>query len=251
MIIDEGAALFVSAIGVPSQEIVDRLHAGGVVVMNMVGAPAHARKAFERGVDVVCAQGAEGGGHTGEIPASILLPAVLDVARQYEPEMVGRRLGRGSKGLVVAAGGIYDGRGLAGALGMGATGVWVGTRFVASEEAGCARAHKEAVVSAGWGDTIRTLVISGRPLRARRNEYLDEWEKREGEVRELCEKGVVPFERDMEEGKEVDMPYLMGQVSAVVGEVKPAREIVEGMVSEAVECLREAVSLVGGRESKL
>lgn len=77
--------------------------------MNMVGAPKHAEKAFEAGVDIVCAQGGEGGGHTGEIPTSILVPACVDVARRYRPVML-----KGQEGMVVAAGGIYDGRGLAG-----------------------------------------------------------------------------------------------------------------------------------------
>lgn len=252
VIVAEGASVFVSAIGVPPAWAVRRLHAAGVVVVNMVGAPAHARRAFEAGADVVCAQGAEGGGHTGQIPTAILVPAVVDVARAYRPRLVRDRLGPGSCGLVVAAGGIYDGRGLAGMLSMGAAGVWVGTRFVASDEAGCSRMHKEAVVTAGWGDTVRTLVVSGRPLRARRNEYIAGWEKREDEVKELCEKGLVPMERDMEEGREVDMPFLMGQVSAVVGEIKPAREIVEGMVTEAVECLRAANEWVEmGKRSRL
>ena len=150
--------------------------------------------------------------------------------------------------MVVAAGGIHDGRGLAGALCLGAVGVWVGTRFVASEEAGCSEMHKRAVVEAGWGDTVRTLVVSGRPLRVRRNEYVGSWEGegREAECRALCERGVVPMERDLEEGREVDFPFLMGSVSAVVGDVRPARRIVEGMVGEAVEMLERGRGFVEG-----
>ncbi|KAM0802617.1 2-nitropropane dioxygenase [Usnea florida] len=160
VIVDEGAKLFVSAVGVPPPHVVRRLHDAGVLVMNMVGHPKHAVKAFDAGVDIVCAQGGEGGGHTGDISANLLVPACADVAKRYRPALLG-----GRTGMVVAAGGIYDGRGLAGALMMGAVGVWVGTRFVASEEAGCSRGHKEAVVGARWGDTVRTLVVSGRPLR--------------------------------------------------------------------------------------
>lgn len=250
VIVEEGAALFVSAVGVPPRGVVERLHRGGVLVMNMVGHPKHAVKAFEAGVDVVCAQGGEGGGHTGEIPAHLLVPACVDVARRYRPPML-----KGGQGLVVAAGGIYDGRGLAAALGLGAVGVWVGTRFVASEEAGCSRLHKEAVVEAGWEDTVRTVVVTGRPLRARRNEYIDAWERRGEEVRQLIGKGVVPMEKDMEEERDVDFPYLMGVVAAPIEEIKPARMIVEDMVEEAVECLRVAHGYIhagGGRgESKL
>lgn len=233
VIVEEKTALFVSAVGVPPRDVIERLHRGGVVVMNMVGHPRHAEKAFGAGVDIVCAQGGEGGGHTGEISGNLLVPACVDVARRYNPPMM-----KGGSGMVVAAGGIWDGRGLAGALGMGAVGVWVGTRLVASEEAGCSRAHKEAVVSAGWEDTVRTLVVSGRPLRVKRNEYIADWERREGEVLDLTERGVVPMERDMEEDKDVDFPFLMGVVAASIGDIKPARVIVEDMVAEAVNMMR-------------
>ena len=257
VIIEEGARLFVSAVGVPPRHVIERLHDQGIVVMNMVGHPRHATKAFDAGVDVVCAQGGEGGGHTGEIPMSILVPACVDIANRYSPALL-----ENQPGLVVAAGGIYDGRGLAAALALGAVGVWVGTRFVASAEAGCSEMHKRSVVSCGWEDTVRTLVVSGRPLRARRNEYLDEWEgERKGEVERLTREGVVPMERDLEEGeREVDMPFLMGQVAAMVRDVKPARVIVEDMVAEAVECMGRGAGFIvvtdggggnSGRESKL
>ncbi|KAI9704169.1 MAG: hypothetical protein M1836_007030 [Candelina mexicana] len=239
VVVNEGAKLFVSAVGVPPKRVIERLHKGGVLVMNMVGHPKHAIKAFEAGVDIVCAQGGEGGGHTGDIPSSILLPAVVDVARKYKSPLTGR------PAMVVAAGGFYDGRGLAAALMYGAVGVWVGTRFVASVEAGCSRMHKEAVVEAGWGETVRTLVVSGRPLRVRRNEYVRDWEQREGEVKELVERGIVPMVKDMDEGKEVDFPFLMGQVAAVVGEVKPAATIIEEMMEEAVWCLKAGSGFVG------
>ena len=240
VVIEEGATLFVSAVGVPPKAVIQRLQKGGVAVMNMVGHPRHAEKAFEAGVDIVCAQGGEGGGHTGDISANLLVPACVDVARRYRPPMLG-----GGTALVVAAGGVYDGRGLAAALVMGAVGVWVGTRFVASEEAGCSRGHKDAVVGAGWGDTVRTLVVSGRPLRVRRNGYVEDWEGRGAEIRELVEAGVVPMEHDMEKDRDVDFPYLMGVVAASINDVKPAKDIVDGMIREAVEYLRVGSGYVG------
>lgn len=246
VIVDEGAKLFVSAVGVPPAHVVRRLHDGGVLVMNMVGHPRHAEKAFEAGVDIVCAQGGEGGGHTGDISANLLVPACVDMAKRYRPRMLG-----GDCAMVVAAGGVYDGRGLAAALVMGAVGVWVGTRFVASEEAGCSRGHKEAVVSAGWGDTVRTLVVSGRPLRVRRNGYIADWEGRGEEIKGLVERGVVPMEYDMEEDRDVDLPYLMGVVAASVNDIKPAKDIIDGMVAEAVECLRVGSGYARGERSKL
>lgn len=153
--------------------------------------------------------------------------------------------------MVVAVGGIYDGRGLAASLMMGAVGVWVGTRFVASEEAGCSRGHKEAVVGAGWGDMVTTLVVSGRPLRVRRNDYIKDWEGRGEEIRELVEKGVLPMEYDMEEDRNVDFPYLMGVVAALINDIKPVKDIVDSMVREAIECLTVGGVYVGGEKSKL
>ncbi|EKG14972.1 2-nitropropane dioxygenase NPD [Macrophomina phaseolina MS6] len=242
--IRNGARLFVSAVGVPPRRVIERLHAAGIVVMNMVGAPRHAVKALEAGVDVVCAQGGEGGGHTGDIANSILIPAVVDVARKYKSPLTGL------PAMVVAAGGIYDGRGLASSLMQGAQGVWVGTRFVASEEAGCSKLHKEAVVEADFTDTLRTLVISGRPLRVKMNDYIRQWEAQPEKIKELTEKGIVPFMKDMDDGKDVDIPFLMGQVAGVIRDVKPARQIVEEMVQEAVDMLKLGQSYVGA-QSKL
>jgi NAD(P)H-dependent flavin oxidoreductase YrpB (nitropropane dioxygenase family) len=244
--IEEGAALFISAVGIPPPHVIARLHDAGILVMNMVGAPKHAKKALDAGVDIVCAQGGEGGGHTGDIPNSILVPAVVDVARQYRPKML-----KGQTALVVAAGGIYNGRSLAASLMQGATGVWVGTRFVACTEAGCSQAHKEAVVTAGYDDTLRTLVVSGRPLRVRVNEYVREWEVQPEKIKGLVDKGIVPIEKDFEEGKDVDIPFIMGQVAGVIQDIKPAAEIVGEMVDEAVEMLKVGQGYLGGARSRL
>lgn len=243
--IEEGASLFISAVGIPPPHVIKRLHDAGILIMNMVGAPKHAKKALDAGVDIVCAQGGEGGGHTGDIPNSILIPSVVDVARQYRPKLLG-----GQTALVVAAGGIYNGRSLASSLMQGAVGVWVGTRFVASTEAGCSQAHKESVVSATFEDTLRTLVVSGRPLRVRRNEWVDKWEAQPEKIKELTEKGVVPIEFDMEAGNDIDIPHLMGVVAGVIKDIKPAQEIVDDMVAEAVEMLKQGRNFLGGK-SKL
>jgi NAD(P)H-dependent flavin oxidoreductase YrpB (nitropropane dioxygenase family) len=242
--IKNGAKLFVSAVGVPPKKTIDRLHEAGILVMNMVGAPKHAVKAFDRGVDIVCAQGGEGGGHTGDIANSVLIPAVVDVARRYKSPLTGK------PAMVVAAGGIYDGRSLASSLMQGAQGVWVGTRFVASEEAGCSRLHKEAVVTADYTDTLRTLTVSGRPLRVRLNDWVKDWESRPEEIKKLTDAGIVPIAKDMEEEKEIDMPFLMGQVSGLIGDIKPAGQIVRDMVTEAVDMLKLGQSYLGSN-SKL
>ncbi|KAL7941759.1 2-nitropropane dioxygenase [Trichoderma barbatum] len=231
--IESGAKLFVSAVGVPPKYIIEKLHKNGILVMNMVGHPKHAVKALDLGVDIICAQGGEGGGHTGDIANSVLIPAVVDVARKYKPAML-----KGSTALVVAAGGIRNGRSLASSLMQGAVAVWVGTRFVASVEAGCSEAAKQAVVTCGFEGTERTLVITGRPLRMRTNEYIQSWHDRPTEIKALCDKGVIPMEHDMDEGKDIDYPFLMGQVAGAIDRIQPAGEIVAEMVEEAVEMLK-------------
>lgn len=240
--IESGAKLFVSAVGVPPKPVIDRLHAAGILIMNMVGHPKHAVKALDLGVDMVCPQGGEGGGHTGEIANSVLIPAVVDVARQYRPAM----LGGSSPALVVAAGGIGNGRALASSLMQGAAGVWVGTRFVASEEANCAEAHKRSVVECGFTGTERTLVLSGRPLRMRTNDYIAAWHAKPDKIKELCDAGVVPIEWDMDKGNDVDVPHLMGQVAGLIQKVQPAKEIVDEMVAEAAAMLKLGGTYLNG-----
>jgi len=246
--IESGAKLFVSAVGVPPKRIIDRLHDAGILVMNMVGHPKHAVKALELGVDMVCAQGGEGGGHTGDIANSVLIPAVVDVARQYKPKFLGGK----QHALVVAAGGIANGRGLASSLMQGASGVWVGTRFVAAVEAGCSEEHKEEVVSCDFTGTERTLVLSGRPLRMKTNDYIRKWHAQPDKITELTSKGIVPIQHDFDQGNEVDPPHLMGQVAGLIRKIQPAGEIVDEMVAEAVEMLKLGQTYMSGNKgSKL
>lgn len=183
----------------------------------MVGHPKHVPKALAVGVDIICAQGGEGGGHTGDVATSILIPACVDAARGHKSPLTGKQVP------VIAAGAIYDGRGLAAALMWGAQGVWVGTRFVASVEAGAAPKHKELLISAGFGDTARTLIYSGRPMRVRRTPYVDEWETtRQAEIKELCDKGIIPHEAELEKKPERSMEgnkWLMGDCAATITEV--------------------------------
>ncbi|KAG8948632.1 hypothetical protein FRC04_009396 [Tulasnella sp. 424] len=241
-IIKEKAALFVCAVGVPPKEVVEKLHAAGIPVMNMVGHPKHVSKALAAGVDLICAQGGEGGGHTGDIPTSLLVPACVDAVKGHRSPLTGDPV------YVVAAGGIFDGRGLASALIYGASAVWVGTRFVASVEAAAPKLHKEAVITATLDDDIRTLIYSGRPLRVRKTPYVMEWEeKRQEEMKDLLSKGIIPIEQDMEEHPERSGEFriwLLGKVAGLIHEIIPARQIVETMVNDAVERLSSAQSYV-------
>merc|ERR1712093_356134 len=127
IIIDSGAKLFVSAVSVPPQHVVDRLHKAGILYMNMIGHPKHVKKCLDLGVDIICAQGGEGGGHTGDVPTTVLIPAVVELVKGKKSPMTGQPV------QVIAAGGIYNGQTVAAALMLGASAVWVGTRFILTD----------------------------------------------------------------------------------------------------------------------
>jgi NAD(P)H-dependent flavin oxidoreductase YrpB (nitropropane dioxygenase family) len=156
VVIQERAKVFVSAIGIPPKHVIDRLHAAGILYMNMIGHPKHVQKSLDCGADIICAQGGEGGGHTGDVPTSILIPTVAKLVKGKKSPLTGGPV------QVVAAGGIFSGQSVAAALMLGASAVWVGTRFVLSEEAGAPKAHQDAVQTAGFDDNIRTIIFTVR-----------------------------------------------------------------------------------------
>ncbi|KAI9003431.1 2-nitropropane dioxygenase [Hyaloraphidium curvatum] len=244
IMIEEKCRLFVSAVGIPPQWAVEKLHKAGIPVMNMIGAPKHVPKALSVGVDLICAQGSEAGGHTGDISTSVLIPKVVDLCRGTKSPLTGKDV------VVVGAGGIADGRGLAMALALGASGVWVGTRFVNSKEASVSKRFQEAIIKAEHGDTVRTLIYSGRPMRVLRTPYVDNWEsKRAGDIARLTGQGHVPHMYTMDElkktGKEPTpeqmietMPLIMGQAAGNISDVLPAKAIVENMMRDAVASIK-------------
>ena len=158
IIISSGAKLFVSAVGVPPPHVVKRLHEAGVLYMNMIGHPKHVKKCLDVGADMICAQGGEGGGHTGDVPTTILIPTVAQMCRGRKSPLTGGPV------QVVAAGGLFNGQSLAAALMLGANAVWIGTRFVLSEEAGAPKAHQEAVRTSGFDDNVRTIIFTVRRI---------------------------------------------------------------------------------------
>ncbi|PHH56263.1 putative nitronate monooxygenase [Ceratocystis fimbriata CBS 114723] len=248
VLIESGTKLFVSAVGVPPKHVVDRLHGAGILYMNMAGHPKHVQKCLDLGVDIICAQGGEGGGHTGDVPTTVLIPACVKACRGYKSPMTGGPV------QVLAAGGISNGPLLAASLAMGATGVWVGTRFILTKEAGAPKEHKEAVRTAGYTDTIRTLIYTGRPLRVRKNPYIIDWEtNRAQEIKDLTSKGKLPFEHDQEKLEEKDpdddsldqyRPWLMGKCAAVVDKEVSAKEVVDELVQDAAKILKDNAKLV-------
>lgn len=144
----------------PGERLVKTLKDAGVVVMPTVGARRHAEKVAAWGVDAVIAQGAEGGGHTGTVPTSLLLPAVCDAVDLP----------------VLGAGGFHDGRGLVVALAYGAAGIAMGTRFLLSAESTVPDAVKRRYLEAAVTDTVVTTRIDGYPQRVIRTRLVDHLE---------------------------------------------------------------------------
>lgn len=137
------------------------------------------------------------------------------------------------------------------ALCFGAQAVWVGTRFVCAKEAGAPPRHQQAIIQADYHDTIRTTIFTGRPMRVLKNEYILNWEnERQNEIKELISKGTIPVNYDLEQksskGEEVSpvlmarlRPLLMGQVAGAITDIKPAAEIINEMMRDAVSILKQ------------
>ncbi|KAG5936565.1 hypothetical protein E4U60_002488 [Claviceps pazoutovae] len=279
IVIESNAKLFVSAVGVPPKHVVEKLQKAGILYMNMIGHVKHVKKCLELGVDIICAQGGEGGGHTGDIPTTVLIPAVVEAVKGHKSPVSGGPV------QVVAAGGIHNGQLLASSLMMGASGVWVGTRFILTDEAGAPKAHKDAVRTAGHDDNVRTIIFTGRPMRVRNNPYINDWEtNRTQEMKELVAKGTIPYEVDLEKymggesasehsgvagytsnaadadsdpkssGDDDDdddddpleqfRPYLMGKCAAVVNEQKSAKAVVDEFVNDAVAWIKKGNQMI-------
>jgi NAD(P)H-dependent flavin oxidoreductase YrpB (nitropropane dioxygenase family) len=150
--------------GAPRAEVVHRLRGGGVLVIPSIGARRHAEKVAALGVDAVLVQGGEGGGHTGSVPTTLLLPQVVDTVEVP----------------VIAAGGFFDGRGLVAALAYGASGIAMGTRFLLTKDCVVPDAIKQVYLEKSVTDTVVTTKVDGVPHRVLRTEFIDRLERAAG-----------------------------------------------------------------------
>jgi len=225
-VIDGGARIFVAGLGVP-RDAIDLLHSSGVLVGSMCGKVRHALGAVASGCDFVVAQGAEAGGHTGQVGTMALVPQVVDAVGADVP--------------VVAAGGLFDGRGLAAALALGADGVWVGTRFIATPEAKSVHGYKDTLLATAEDGTIVTRAYTGKTCRVVRNGYTDHFEAHPDEIRRFpaqvsasVKAGVYhlgwPDDADVDPTREF---FPAGQGVGAIHDLEPAGDIVARMVSEA------------------
>jgi enoyl-[acyl-carrier protein] reductase II len=236
-VIDGGASIFVAGLGVP-REVIDLLHASNILVGSMCGKVRHALSAVAGGVDFVVAQGTEAGGHTGTVATMTLVPQVVDAVGGQVP--------------VVAAGGLYDGRGLAASLALGADGVWIGTRFIATPEARAVKGYKEALLATAEDGTVVSRSYTGKTCRVVRNEWTNHYDSHPEELQSFPAQAVFSAKAGVNhlgfpDGAEVDasrefMPC--GQGVGAIDSLIPAAEIVRTMVAEAEETIER---LMGAR----
>ncbi len=228
VVLHERPAAVVLTFDVP-EWFVGACHERDIKVIALVGSVSRAQQAQIAGADFIVAQGTEGGGHTGHVATMVLVPAVIDAVRVP----------------VLAAGGIVDGRGLAAARCLGAHGVWMGTRFIASVEAYGHDAYKQRVLDAVSKDTVLSKSYTGKPLRTLQNAWTREWATRTDEIQDFPAQYIVAGIRvetgyqdgDVERGM---MPA--GQGVQGVHDILPAGDIVRGIVRDAERILAAAAA---------
>ena len=255
----------------PNQELIARLKEAGSVVIPSIGAAKHARKVAAWGADAVIVQGGEGGGHTGPVATTLLLPSVLDVLD-------------GTDVAVVAAGGFFDGRGLAAALSYGAAGVAMGTRFLLTAESTVPDTVKQRYLEAGLDGTVVSTRVDGMPHRVLRTGLVEKLESgsplrgfaaavlNAAKFKKMSQMTWTSMIRDglaMRHGKDLtwsqvimaaNTPMLLkaglvdgnnsagvlasGQVTGIIDDLPSCQTLIDSIVSEAIKLLQAATALI-------
>ena len=208
----------------------DRAHDAGCRVTYMAGAVPEALRATEAGADIIIAQGTEGGGHVGWMASMPLIPMVVDAVKPVP---------------VLAAGGFADGRGLIAALALGAGGILLGTRFLATVESPLHVNFKQAIVDSDGHDTQLSeipdiaagLVWPGAMTRSRRNRFVERWAGREWALRQCRVEANARLRAARESGDVDEGPLSMGQDAGLVHDIPCAADIVARIAQEAEEIL--------------
>jgi NAD(P)H-dependent flavin oxidoreductase YrpB (nitropropane dioxygenase family) len=222
--IEEKVPLFCAGLGNPAFMVEDA-HRAGMKVLGIAGHTRNAARIARGGADLVVAQGGEAGGHTGLVGSMAFWPQAVDACAPTP---------------VLGAGGIGDGRGIVAALALGCAGVWVGTRFLATKEGGTIPAQREAILKARDEDSRRSELYTGKPSRAPANKFHTLWESSGLDplpfpTQVMLSSALVKmFEKA--EMNEYISPFS-GQIAGMIDEIKPAAQVVEEMVEEAVEIL--------------
>jgi enoyl-[acyl-carrier protein] reductase II len=223
---EEGVPVFASGLGNPGPYAAE-MHRRGMKVIAVVGNVRNARRCAEGGADIVVAQGHEGGGHTGRVATLALVPQVVDAVKPLP---------------VAAAGGIADGRGLVAALALGACGIWVGTRFVATREAFGHVNYKNKIVESSEEGTVITKAFTGKTCRVIRNKYADDWLGREDEIKPFPFQLIVDAQKlDAAIGRgDTEIGFMpAGQISGLIHSVDTAEDVLRAFIEEADEVLAQ------------
>jgi nitronate monooxygenase len=215
-----------------------RIKAQGIPLICQVQGMRYVREAADAGADIIVAEGCEAGGHSGYRGTFTLVPEAANYLAKHSPDTI-----------LVAAGGIGDGRGLAAALMLGAAGVLVGTRFIASEESEAPEGFRRAIIGADGDSTIKSNSVDvarkrywPNPefvVRVLKNSFVGKWHGRERELEKSIEVEHERFWNAFRAGDADNSGVLMGQVSGIIHDAPPAAQIVENMIAQACELLGE------------
>ena len=235
-VVEGGARIFVAGLGVP-RDAIDYLHKNNVLVGSMCGKVRHAVSAVASGCDFVVAQGTEGGGHTGTVATLALIPQVVNALGGAVP--------------VVAAGGLFDGRGLAASLALGADGVWIGTRFIATPEARAVQGYKETLLAIHEDGTVISRGFTGKTCRVARTEWTQHFDEHPEELQGFPAQAIATIQAGIDHlgvGPDVILDtnkafMVIGQAVGAIDEIKPARQVVAEIMDEARRTLERLADL--------
>ncbi|MCH7801588.1 MAG: nitronate monooxygenase [Chloroflexi bacterium] len=225
VLLDNKVPVFAAALGDPAF-MTERAHAQGMLVIGMVGAVRHAERQVAANVDIIAAQGTEAGGHTGYISTMVLVPQVVDAVSPMP---------------VLAAGGIGTGRHLATALALGAQGAWVGTAFLTSEETNIPEQHQQQILGGSSSEFTTSKFMSGKNQRSYNNVVKQAWADSGLDNLDMPLQGILqePFTRAAREAGRYDLVgNPSGQISGMLNERRPAKDILMDMVNEARDTIR-------------
>jgi NAD(P)H-dependent flavin oxidoreductase YrpB (nitropropane dioxygenase family) len=218
--------LIANALGTPPADVIEDIHGSGRLVAALCGSAKHALSHKAAGIDIIIAQGYEGGGHTGEIGSVVLWPEVIDAVAPTP---------------VLAAGGIGTGRQIAAALAMGAQGVWTGSLWLTVQEADAPPAQMDQLLKASSRDTVRSRSFTGKPCRMLRNDWTDAWESKESPGTlgmplqfMVTSDAVARGHRYAEKARAV-MFNPVGQIVGTMNTVRPVKEVIRQLLEEYLE----------------
>jgi NAD(P)H-dependent flavin oxidoreductase YrpB (nitropropane dioxygenase family) len=228
--------LIANALGTPPQDVIDRVHASGRLVAALCGRVHQAVRHKQAGIDIVIAQGTEGGGHTGDIGSMVLWPQIIEAVAPTP---------------VLAAGGIAKGSQIAAALAMGAQGVWTGSLWLTVEEADAEPAQIDSYLHATSEDTVRSRSWTGKPCRMLKNDWTEAWERPDApKPLGMPLQGMVTLDAIARTSRYAGSGHAqrvafnpVGQVVGMMKEMRSCREVVYDLVEGYVEAVERLQSL--------